>query len=1249
MNARKLVGSLALVLALPLGVALAHPASPATAGAPAAESVSAPHASATDAGVPDEVAIAPSAKGVNVLGISQDTITLTTGDTFVYSVDTPEGQGRTTLAVKTVAQLLQQVTSKTGTPQTYVVTDASGTVKQAEDAIVPGDVLTVSAGHDSHDYTIAVTKGAVRGTLDVEQDQVTAQTDSAVTVDFTSGMRSPDTEVVLQVPRGVHATMDNTTVNVIGRGEVPLAGLATQSIGRVGAGYPYQRVGTVAIVTAPDGSQTITFHGLDLRPSNGTDVQLTFEHVSLPQGAYQFRASYTTAEPEVLTSPVSTATLHVVRTVSDFHRVLDKSLTYHETADTYTSARFAWTPPAHARGITLMQSTDKGGTWRRSDASVSAGSGEVEVDHLQPDTAYSFKLDVTGGSHNGDSNVAQVYTGKLDAKLMGAKGDGVTDDTDAINHAIAYLNQIGGGTLLFRAGTFDVRTVHLLSNVYLYVDSDATIAAIRGADAPETGYFSDLAYRSGTSPTDTGPYEDPENYMTKQDVGHTYFHNAMFFGQRVDNVKIIGNGRITGNGNVVTTDKVMDNPPDLRADKMVSLKLSTNFEFGGLDNGLDLWYQETDSPTTDQPYYIKSIGQDGKNEVKERDISNMLKVDNAGHFALLATGSDHINTHDFYYDKGKGGQARDVFDYMETSHVTASNVYVRGTSDDIIKPGSDSALGFTRPASDFYVRDIIGDTNCNLFQIGSETADDIKNVYVDNIYVLAGNKAGFSISTNDGGSVENVYLNSGRTGPVHHVAQMRRTRTPFFISISNRGRIPGGQAQRMKFTDHGVQRDELLSTNVDIGHVRNIHIKDVNVEEVYQGSQYADPSKRWVPYTNQAKATPIIAGYQEGDGGPRLPDGRSIGYVQDVSFENVNVLVKGGNGLADSNVVPPELGVGKYNVADFGVQPSYGFWARHVDGLSFKNVTTNFESNDDRYAFVLDDVKNAELNGVTMVKGKDNPSVIQLKDASNITVKNAAFYKDTWGNQLTPLSDLTNVTVTGTQAYPPVVQDPSNTAIRLSLAGHDNLTALDPDSKTITALLGSRAADLTAQIESTDGTAQTYAVTTSSGQSKAPDAYLADGDVLVVTAQDGTTNDDYQIRVPPDVVIEGESQLDSVAKSDPAITLSTSSTNGRSYLQTSSVPVGGWIELTADVPVPGTYDVSYQYKTNTSGRATVQASLDGVAMGSPVDQNGSTANQYVPVDLGPATFTEPGAHRLRFQAVAPGSIVVDYLKLTKLS
>ncbi|MER7444575.1 carbohydrate-binding domain-containing protein [Micromonospora avicenniae] len=1205
-------------------------------------------ASVSPSVVPGSVSVVASAEGDHVVAISRDTITLASGDTFSYTVDTPEGQGRTTLEVKTVDQLFKEITSRDGSAQTYTVEDAQGVRKQASDRVVSGDVLIVTAGGRTHRYTIDVVTGAVRGRLELGDGEITADTSSEVVVNFTAGMRSPATEVRVRVPRGIRATMDDTSVNVIGRGEVTLSGLATQSVGRVGAGYRFPKVGTASIEDARDGGQVITFRGLDLRPSNGVDLQIRFRHVSVKQGSYPFGASYTTSEPERLVSPEATATLRVVKTVSDLHRVLDKSLTYKETPDTYTRARLRWTTPQHAASVRLLQSTDGGKTWTPSRARVDARSGDVEVTGLTPQTEYDFKLDVRGGRNHGQSNVASFYTGKLDAKLMGAKGDGLADDTDAINRAIRHLNEIGGGTLLFENGTFNVRTVHLLSNVYLYVDKDATISAIRGADAPEALFFSDRAYRSGTSPTDPGPYEDPENYTTKQDVGHTYFRNSMFFGERVDNVKIIGNGRITGNGNIVTTDKVMDNAADLRADKMVTLKLSTNVEFGGLDNGLDLWYEETGSPTTDEPYYIKSLAEDGTTASRQMDISNMLKVDNAGHFALLATGTDHINTHDFYYDKGKGGQARDVFDFMQSSYVTARNIYAKGTSDDIVKPGSDSSLGFTRPATDFYVRNIIGDTNCNLFQIGSETADDIRNAYVDNIYVLAGNKAGFSISTNDGATVENIYLNSGRTGPVHHQAQMRRTRAPFFISISNRGRVIGGKAQRTKFMENGVERDELLSTNVNIGHVREVHIKDVNIEEVYGGSQYSDPSKRWVPYTNQNKATPIIAGYQVGEGGPTLPDGRSIGYVENVSFENVNLLVKGGNSYEDSQVSPPELGVGKYNVADFGVQPSYGFWARHVQGLSLTNVTTNFESNDDRYAFVLDDVKDAKLEGLTMVRGKDNPSVIQLKNASNVTLRNSAFYDGTWGTRLTPLQDLTEVTVPGAQAYPPVVKDPHNTTIQLKRNGHENVTSVDPESRVVTAVLGSTVTDLITQIESTDGTIQTYVITDSDGRPRSADTLIDTGDTLVVTAEDGATKGEYRIAVTPELLIEGESQLDAVERSIPSITLSTSSTNGRTYLQTGSVPAGEWIKFVVDVPVAGTYDVSYQYKTNTSGRATVQAYLDGVAKGAVVDQNSSTANQYVPVSLGRVTFADAGRHPVRFVAVKPGSIVIDYLKLTKV-
>ena len=98
--------------------------------------------------------------------------------------------------------------------------------------------------------------------------------------------------------------------------------------------------------------------------------------------------------------------------------------------------------------------------------------------------------------------------------------------------------------------------------------------------------------------------------------------------------------RITGNGNIVTSDKVMNNSPEKRSDKMFSLKLCTNVEIGGWDVKKDMWYD----PEKDIPYYIE-----GDNRLYSD--STMLHIDQGGHFVLLATGTDGIHVHDTYFAK----------------------------------------------------------------------------------------------------------------------------------------------------------------------------------------------------------------------------------------------------------------------------------------------------------------------------------------------------------------------------------------------------------------------------------------------------------------------------------------------------------------------------------------------------------------------------------------------------------------------
>jgi len=919
----------------------------------------------------------------NIIMINDNNVLLADGATYSFTVDTPKDEGLVSTGL-TVENIKKQIKLQAGESFDYTVYNSKKEIK-TEGVLISGDILEVKSQGKKKTYTINLEKAALSPSLSVHKSSMTINTGGNITLDFVAGQRTPKAIINIYIPKGINITLDNTTVDVIGRGEVTLRNLPYQSIGKTGTNYSYKKVGTVDVIQNGDKGQILTFSDIDLRPLNGIDLRIRIKDVVLDKtGDYIFRSDYTTAEPQVYKSRMtnmSSTTVKAINTVSDFRHDMPRDFTYKQNQALFLNPELRWSAPKNATNIVLMQSVDKGKKWTIAK-NVDATSGKVITDELIPNTMYMFKLLVKDGAHKGESNIISFYSGKFDVKTFGAKGDDKTDDTEAINKAISHIDEIGGGILSFTNGNYMVRTVHLKSNVWLHVDKSATIKGLLGQDAPEPTWFSDRDYRAGLSPTDPRPYANPENWLTKQDVGHTFFRNTMFFAERQENIKIFGNGRISGNGSLVNSDGVMKNLPEKRADKMFTFKLCKNIEIGGYNIGKDMWYD----PDKDEPYYIKEPGK------KNFELDNILHIDRGGHFVLLATGTDSLNIHDTYLGKYYNGNARDIYDFMACSHVAAANIYSKMSSDDIVKLGSDCSLGFTRPVKDYTVRNIIGDTNCNLFQIGSETADDIQDVYVDNIYVLGSNKAGFSISTNDGANIKNVYLNSGKTGKIHSRSKMLRSRAPFFISISNRGRVIGADVQMFTFKEGEAVRKELLCTNSNIGSVENIIINDIDITEVYGGSSHS--GKRWAPYNGkQNKATPIIAGYKlpdpdvvEGGLNFTLPNGKHTGYITNIQFNNVNLLVKGGHPIEDANASPPEIGVGRYNVNDLKIQPSYGFWFRHAKDIRLKNCTINYEEPDGRHAIVFDDVLGGRIESVKMPDSITKP-LIKLINSKNINIE----------------------------------------------------------------------------------------------------------------------------------------------------------------------------------------------------------------------------------------------------------------------
>ena len=164
--------------------------------------------------------------------LTKDSIIVITGSTYKYTVDTPEDKGLVSINTS-VLQLLSQIRSQNGSIQQYSIVDGNGHVKNEGD-IESGDMLRVKSanGKATKMYHLGIEQGAIGGRLYLQKKALTINTNSALTLYFTAGQRTPNATVKIYIPAGITITEDNTTVNVIGRGDVILKGLASQSIGR---------------------------------------------------------------------------------------------------------------------------------------------------------------------------------------------------------------------------------------------------------------------------------------------------------------------------------------------------------------------------------------------------------------------------------------------------------------------------------------------------------------------------------------------------------------------------------------------------------------------------------------------------------------------------------------------------------------------------------------------------------------------------------------------------------------------------------------------------------------------------------------------------------------------------------------------------------------------------------------------------------------------------------------------------------
>lgn len=428
-------------------------------------------------------------------------------------------------------------------------------------------------------------------------------------------------------------------------------------------------------------------------------------------------------------------------------------------------------------------------------------------------------------------------------KAFGAVGDGKTIDTPSVNRAIEAASAAGGGTVRFPAGVYACYSIHLKSNIVLYLEDGATILA---ASVPPEG-------------TTTGGYDAAESnapWEHYQDFGHNHWHNSLIWGENIHNFAIVGSGLIWGKG---------------------------------LSRGVGHEMPKADSPGVGN----KAIALKNCYNVILRDFSILQ----GGHFGIWAAGVDNLTIDNLKIDTNRDGMDIDC-----CRNVRVSNCSVNSPWDDGICPKSSFALGYARATENvtitncyvtgsYEVGSMLEGTwkryppdfrvpRTGRIKCGTESNGGFKNITISNC-VFDGCR-GFALESVDGALLEDITF----TG----ITMRDCTNTPLFLRLGSRMRGPAGvQVGTLKrIIISNVVSYNSVSKYTGGGIISGIPdhpIEDVKINDVYlhyRAEQENGSTGVAPPEDEQKYPEPTMFG-------PLPAQGFFVRHVKNIEFTNVEI------------------------------------------------------------------------------------------------------------------------------------------------------------------------------------------------------------------------------------------------------------------------------------------------------------------------------------------------------------------------
>lgn len=379
---------------------------------------------------------------------------------------------------------------------------------------------------------------------------------------------------------------------------------------------------------------------------------------------------------------------------------------------------------------------------------------------------------------------AKVY----DVRDFGAKADGITLDSPAINMAIEKAAADGGGTVLLPTGTYLSYSIRLKSHIELRFEVGAKLVAAQEKDGQ--GY-------DAAEPGPTPQY---------QDFGHSHWQNSLIWGIGLEDVCISGPGLIDGHnlnggfGDTALLPGVGNKAISLKDCKRVVLRDFCVF-YGGhfvlLATGVD-------------GLLIDGVTADTDRDGFDIDCCRNVRVSNC---LVNSTFDDGIVL--------KASYALERF--VDTRDVTISNCNISAYACGSVLEGT------YRPRPEINPHN--GKPSANRaggrIKLGTETSGGFKNIAITNCsFAYCG---GILVESMDGGIVEDIVISN---------CTMRDCiDTPLFFRLGARMRSPEGTPvgtlKRVLVSDlncwnstsvHGIQLTGIPGHCIENVTLRNIHV-----------------------------------------------------------------------------------------------------------------------------------------------------------------------------------------------------------------------------------------------------------------------------------------------------------------------------------------------------------------------------------------------------------------------------------------